>query len=144
MAQLFGRKINGRRKTPPSIRPETEGNIRLPNSLVSRIMQDPNAENEADRLSRGVSASTPQEVMREMGNRLGADFSDVQFHSDSLSMKRSQAIGAKAWARGWDVYFGKGGFDPQVAAHELVHTVQQGAVKGDASRLHALRRGSVG
>ena len=49
---------------------------------------------EADRLSLGVTASTPKEVMREMGNRMGADFSDVQFHSDSLSMKRSQAMGA--------------------------------------------------
>ena len=105
----------------------------LPNSLVMRVMEDQQAENEADKLSQGVTSSTPDALREEMGSRLDADFSDVQFHSDSLSMKRSQAMGAKAWARGRDVYFGKGGFDPQVAAHELVHTVQQGAVKGDAS-----------
>ncbi len=115
------------------IQPEAEDNIRLPNSLVSRIMEDPKEENEADLLSSGLNASTPKEVMREMEDRLGADFSDVQFHSDPLSVKRSQAMGAKAWASGRDVYFGKGGFDPKVAAHELVHTVQQGAVKGNAS-----------
>ena len=71
--------------------------------------------------------------MREMGSRLGADFSDVQFHSDSLSAERSRAMGARAWAQGSDVYFGKGGFDPKAAAHELVHTVQQGAVRGNVS-----------
>ena len=105
----------------------------LPNSLVMRIMEDPNAENEADRLSQGVTSTTPEEIMREMGDRLGADFSDVQFHSDSLSMNRSTAMGARAWAQGSDVYFGKGGFDPKIAAHELVHTVQQGAVRGNVS-----------
>jgi len=41
---------------------------------------------------------------------------------------------AGAWAQGHDVYFGRGGFEPAVAAHELVHTVQQGAVKGNVSR----------
>ncbi len=105
----------------------------LPNSLVMRIMEDPNAENEANRLSEGVTSTTPDEIMREMGDRLGADFSNVQFHSDSLSMNRSSAMGARAWAQGSDVYFGKGGFDPKVAAHELVHTVQQGAVHGNVS-----------
>ena len=43
-------------------------------------------------------------------------------------------MGARAWAQGRDVYFGRGGFEPSVAAHELVHTVQQGAVKGNVSR----------
>lgn len=105
----------------------------LPNSLVQRILEDQDAESEANRLSSGLTSTTPDEVMREMGSRLGADFSNVQFHSDSLSMKRSQAMGARAWAQGRDVYFGKGGFSPSVAAHELVHTVQQGAVQGNVS-----------
>ena len=43
-------------------------------------------------------------------------------------------MGAKAWARGRDVYFGSGGFDPKIATHELVHTVQQGAVRGDTAQ----------
>ena len=106
----------------------------LPNSLVMRILEDSQAEKEADQLSKGVTSGTPDEVMREMGSRLGADFSDVQFHSDSLSMNRSKAMGARAWAQGKDVYFGKGGFDPKIAAHELVHAVQQGAVRGDTTQ----------
>ena len=133
MAYTFDRRTDARRDTPSSIQPEDEGSIRLPNSLVSRIMEDQQAENEADKLSQGVTSATPDALRAEMGSRLGADFSDVQFHSDSLSRERSRAMGAKGWASGRDVYFGKGGFDPKVAAHELVHTVQQGAVKGDAS-----------
>ena len=69
-----------------------------------------------------------------MGSRLGADFSRVRFHDDSASKSRSRSMGARAWTRGSDVYFGRGGFDPQVAAHELVHTVQQGAVRGNVSQ----------
>ena len=39
-------------------------------------------------------------------------------------------MGARAWTSGRDVYFGQGGFEPRIAAHELVHTVQQGAARG--------------
>ena len=106
----------------------------LPNSLVMRIMEDPAAEKEANRLSQGVTSKTPDDLMNEMGSRLGADFSDVQFHSDIASMNSSRAMGARAWAQGSNVHFGKGGFDPKIAAHELVHTVQQGAVEGNVSR----------
>lgn len=106
----------------------------VPNSLIMRIMEDPQAEKEANRLSKGITSNTPNEVLSEMGSRLGADFSDVQFHSDSLSMNRSRTMGARAWAQGSDVFFGRGGFDPKVAAHELVHTVQQGAVQGNTAQ----------
>ena len=106
----------------------------LPNSLAANIMQQPKAEAEADRLSEGVTSTSPATLRREMGERLGADFSRVQFHTDADSIQRSQEIGAQAWTQGRDVYFGKGGFSPSLAAHELVHTVQQGAVRGNASQ----------
>ena len=91
------------------------------------------AESEADRLSAGVRGTKPEEIRREMGQRLNADLSEVRFHSDLSSQSRAEKMGARAWTRGNDVYFGKGGFDPVVAAHELVHTVQQGAAKGSVS-----------
>ena len=117
------RKINKKGKIPDS-QPIQVKREMLPNSMVRSIMEDPEAEKEADRLSQGITSSTPDEIMREMGNRLNADFSDVTFHSDANSMNKSQAMGARAWAQGRDVYFGKGGFSPSIAAHELVHTVQ--------------------
>ena len=106
----------------------------LPNSLMIRIMEEPEAEKEADRLSRGITSQTPEDIMREMGRRLNADFSDVRFHTDPGSAEKSRQMGARAWAQGRDVYFGKGGFEPAAAAHELVHTVQQGAVDGNVSQ----------
>ena len=127
------RKIIKKKKTPDSQSAKVKREM-LPNSMVSRIMEDPEAEKEADCLSQGITSSTPDEIMQEMGGRLNADFSDVRFHSDVNSMNRSQAMGARAWAQGRDVYFGKGGFSPSVAAHELVHTVQQGAVQGNVSQ----------
>lgn len=127
------RKINQKNKFPDVQSAQVKREM-FPNSMVTRIMEDPEAEKEADRLSQGITSSTPDEIMREMGGRLNADFSDIRFHSDVNSMNRSQKMGARAWAEGRDVYFGKGGFSPSVAAHELVHTVQQGAVQGNVSK----------
>lgn len=134
MAYTFDkRKINKKNKFPDDQTAQIKREM-LPNSMVRRIMEDPAAEKEADRLSQGITSSTPEDIMREMGSRLNADFSNVRLHSDANSMNKSQAMGARAWAQGRDVYFGKGGFSPSVAAHELVHTVQQGAVQGNVSQ----------
>ena len=96
--------------------------------------QIPSAEAEADRLSAGIHGTDPAAVRREMGHRLNADLSGIRFHSDLRSEARASQMGARAWTSGRDVYFGKGGFEPRVAAHELVHTVQQGAAKGKVSQ----------
>ncbi|MBQ6509859.1 MAG: DUF4157 domain-containing protein [Flexilinea sp.] len=107
-----------------------------PNSVMRESL-DPQigaAEAEADRLSAGIRSGSPDTVRRQMGGRLGTDFSSVRFHSDPQSVKENEAIGARAYTRGSDIYFGRGGFDPSVAAHELVHTVQQHAVPGCVSR----------
>ncbi len=108
-----------------------------PNSVMREMLTDrqiPEAEDEADRLSAGIRYGTPDSVRQQMGHRLGADFSSVRFHSNSESIHRNESLGARAYTRGSDVFFGRGGFDPSVAAHELVHTVQQQAVPGHVSQ----------
>ncbi|MCD7829257.1 MAG: DUF4157 domain-containing protein, partial [Clostridiales bacterium] len=87
--------------------------------------QIPQAENEADRLSASVRGGSPEGVKSIMGQRMGADFSGVRFHTGAEAAARADAMGARAYTSGADVYFGAGGFDAAVAAHELVHTVQQ-------------------
>ena len=100
--------------------------------------QIPEAEREADRLaSAAQGARTPEEVKTRMGERLGADFSSVRFHTDSGAFHTAEDMGARAYATGRDIYFGQGGFDPAVAAHELVHTVQQGQVESSAPTVSA-------
>lgn len=106
-----------------------------PNSVMREMLdpQIPEAEAEADRLSAGINSGTLNSVRREMGNRLGSDFSSVHFHTDSNSIRRNEFMGSRAYTRGNNIYFGRDGFQPSVAAHELVHTVQQGAVPGRAA-----------
>lgn len=99
-----------------------------------RAHQIPSAEQEADQLGAlAKGAATPAEVKYRLGQELGADFSPVRFHTGPDAVDAAGSMGAKAYTVGRDVYFGAGGFDPVVAAHELVHTVQQGAVAGEGS-----------
>src|SRR5699024_945919 len=72
--------------------------------------QIPEAEREADRLaSAAQGARTPEEVKTRMGERLGADFSGVRFHTDSGAFRTAEDMGARAYATGRDIYFGQGG-----------------------------------
>ncbi|MDR2572039.1 MAG: DUF4157 domain-containing protein [Oscillospiraceae bacterium] len=106
------------------------GNQTMLNILEAQRAQIPAAEQEADRISGLVKgASGPEEVKSELGRELGADFSMVRFHTDAGAAQKADNIGARAYTTGNDIYFDGGGFDPAVAAHELVHTAQQGAVE---------------
>lgn len=100
--------------------------------------QIPAAEAEADRIAASVrGARTPEEVKAQLGEKMGADFSDVRFHTDAASAGAADAMGARAYTSGRDVTFGSGGFDAATAAHELVHTVQQGVVSSTMPTLSA-------
>lgn len=112
------------------------GSDSLGNSIAQRLPQVqqrvqpqiPQAESEADRLSASVTSGSPEAVKSAMGRRLGADFSGVRFHTGADAAAKANAVEARAYTSGADIYFGEGGFDPAVAAHELVHTAQQGIV----------------
>lgn len=101
---------------------------RLPQVQQRVQPQIPQAESEADRLSASVTSGSPEAVKSAMGRRLGADFSGVRFHTGADAAAKANAVEARAYTSGADIYFGEGGFDPAVAAHELVHTAQQGIV----------------
>jgi hypothetical protein len=64
---------------------------------------------------------------------MGADFSGVRFHNDASAARNADSIDAHAYTTGRDVFFNSGGFDPELVAHELVHTAQQGAVDSGVS-----------
>lgn len=108
-------------------------------ALKAKFMEHqlPSAEREADRIAAGIHASTPEQVKEQLGEKMGADFSGVRFHTDASSAGQADTIGARAFTTGRDVYFGQGGFDAGVAAHELVHTVQQGSVAADMGTMSA-------
>ncbi len=91
--------------------------------------------------SRG--AALPSAVVQKMSGLLGHDFSHVRVHTDSQAAKASEALGARAFALGADVFFGAGEFAPEsrdgdrLLAHELTHVVQsdEGRLQASGSEL---------
>jgi hypothetical protein len=73
----------------------------------------------------------PSEVRSFMENRFGVDFSAIEVHTDSAAAQMCKEVGAKAFAVGNRIYYGAG-YAPgknELTAHELTHTIQQGAAK---------------
>jgi hypothetical protein len=91
------------------------------------------------RAARGRGNPLSGPVRAKMEAQFGADFSGVRIHTDSLAAQLSTALRAQAFTRGNDIFFNEGRFAPgsrsgeHLLAHELTHTVQQGAVKPDAA-----------
>ncbi|WP_206610970.1 eCIS core domain-containing protein [Mariniphaga sediminis] len=83
--------------------------------------------------SKGSGSPLPSGVKSQMESGFGTDFSNVRIHTDSGAAQMSRQIGAQAFTHGSDIYFNEGKFNPasesgqHLIAHELTHTVQQGA-----------------
>lgn len=88
-----------------------------------------------DSLSSSKGGGSPLDTgtRNEMESGFGADFSGVRVHNDSNAVQMNQALGSQAFTNGNDIYFNEGKYDPgsdsgkHLLAHELTHTVQQGA-----------------
>jgi hypothetical protein len=74
----------------------------------------------------------PLSLRRFMEPRFGADFSGIKIHTDSISAKLNRRLNARAFAYSKHI-FGENQFKPdsdegkRLIAHELTHTIQQGA-----------------
>lgn len=83
--------------------------------------------------SRGGGSPLNSIIQTEMETGFGADFSNVNIHTDSRAVQMNKDLGARAFTSGNDIYFNKGQFQPdsesgkKLLAHELTHTIQQGA-----------------
>ena len=66
--------------------------------------------------------------------RFKANFSGVRIHADGQAAQMAKALNAKAFTTANHIYFAMGQFQPEtedgleLLAHELTHTIQQGAV----------------
>ncbi len=82
---------------------------------------------------KGGGAALAAPLRRFMEPRFGADFSAVRLHTDDEAARLSQRLGARAFTTGGDIFFGRSQFQPgtdagrELIAHELAHTIQQGA-----------------
>jgi hypothetical protein len=83
--------------------------------------------------SKGGGSPMPSEVKNTMESGFGTDFSQVRIHNDSNAVQMNRTLGSQAFANGSDIYFNEGKYNPQsnsgkhLLAHELTHTIQQGA-----------------
>ncbi len=81
---------------------------------------------------RGTGQSLDGSVQRELGGKMGADFSGVNVHTSPQADDLNQRLGARAFTTGQDIFFRQGEYDPnssggkELLAHELTHVVQQG------------------
>ncbi|QIA08472.1 eCIS core domain-containing protein [Draconibacterium halophilum] len=85
-------------------------------------------------LSSATRGNTLDNATRsEMESGFDADFSDVKVHTGNEAVQMSENINAQAFTHGNDIYFNEGKYNPgsdsgkHLLAHELTHTVQQGA-----------------
>jgi len=83
--------------------------------------------------SKGGGQALSASTQESMGSAMGADFSGVKIHTGSDAIAMNQELGAQAFTNGSDIYFNEGKYDTSstagkhLLAHELTHTVQQGA-----------------
>lgn len=91
-------------------------------------------------VTAGIAASgsgtpLPGGVRSFMEPRFGADFSGVQIHTGARAAQLSRQVSAQAFTVGNQIFFGRDQFRPEthegreLIAHELTHTIQQGAVQ---------------
>ncbi|MBW8698112.1 hypothetical protein MBT84_00865 [Streptomyces sp. MBT84] len=74
---------------------------------------------------RSAGRPLAADARADMEQRLGADFSDVRVHTDSVAQRSAAEIGVRAYTSGSHVVVGRGGADKHTLAHELTHVVQQ-------------------
>ena len=83
--------------------------------------------------SKGGGSALPGDTRQFMENRFDADFGGVRIHTGSHAESMSSQIHAQAFTHGNDIYFNSGKYSPSTGqgstllAHELTHTIQQGA-----------------
>ncbi|WP_372756899.1 DUF4157 domain-containing protein [Mariniflexile sp.] len=83
--------------------------------------------------SKGGGSPLDTNTKSEMESGFGTDFSNVRVHIDSNAVQMNQQLNSQAFTNGSDVYFNEGKYNPgsdsgrHLLAHELTHTVQQGA-----------------
>jgi hypothetical protein len=99
--------------------------------------------------TKGTGTPLPSDTKTAMESSMGADFSSVRVHKGTEAAELSNDLQAQAFTHGNDIYFNDNKFDStsssgrHLLAHELTHTVQQGAAvqkKADPALSDAIQR----
>ena len=80
---------------------------------------------------RGGGQVLDKGVQGQMESSFGADFGGVRVHANTQADTLNQALSARAFTTGQDIFFRQGAYNPgsssgrELLAHELTHVVQQ-------------------
>src|SRR3954469_2097667 len=144
-AEATARKIVRMPRPPePAVRPRPlqSPHVARFRDAVAPVVQR-KAEGQPDvssNVAAEISASTasgsplPASVRRFMEPRFRTDFRNVRVHTNERASRLNRQLNAQAFTVGNQIFFGRGRFRPEssdgqeLLAHELTHTIQQGAV----------------
>lgn len=127
-------------KGPEIQRKEEDGPL-TPDPVAATTEENPPTEvpfEDKLQATKGQGSPLPIDVKSEMKTNFGADFNNVKVHTGTQAEEMSSSIGAQAFTHQNDVYFNTNKFSPSTTpgkfllAHELMHTIQQGAVPVEA------------
>ena len=131
-AQTIGQRVAGM-SDPVASHPISPISAGTSPNLYRRVADTPAATPVTTAQAHPDGTPLPGSVRDFMEPRFGADFSLVRIHTDEPAAALSDQYRAQAFTVGRDIYFGRGQFQPGTAAgreliaHELTHTIQQGA-----------------
>jgi hypothetical protein len=109
-------------QTKPLLQRQEDGSFQASSQLESRLAAQ-----------KGRGSPLPNDVRASVEPRFGADFSQVRVHTGGEATKLNQELNSRAFTHGKDIYFKGGEFSSKtlsgqkLLAHELTHTIQQGA-----------------
>jgi hypothetical protein len=93
---------------------------------------------------RGAGHPVSPAARRALQRRMGTDLGDARVHSDAVAGEAADALGARAFTHGRDIFLARGEseHDTHLMAHELTHVVQNrsAGAAGAVSRLPAAPR----
>lgn len=81
--------------------------------------------------ARGGGDPLDRQTLQRMEGAMGANFSGVRVHNDAQSSSLNDAVQARAFTTGQDIFFRSGEYKPEsedgqrLLAHELTHVMQQ-------------------
>ncbi len=131
---------------------------------ITQLQQNRKTENELQEKENTVSSSLETSLNSAKGNgrplsggerayfepRFGTGFAGVKIHTGSHAAQLSRSVNARAFTVGRDIFFGAGEYSPntvqgkRLMAHELTHTVQQGASGAETINKVMLQRKGKG
>ncbi|MCF6358780.1 MAG: DUF4157 domain-containing protein, partial [Draconibacterium sp.] len=107
------------------LQPKSDSPVKETHSATEQILNS----------SKGNGSPLNSEIQSQMEGSFGANFSGVKIHTDSTAVQLNKELGAQAFTAGKDIYFNEGKYSPdsrngkKLLAHELTHSVQQGAAQ---------------